>query len=252
MSRASSHGEEEGERKVFCVKPDSNSATNTDPNCHHLSYYVANASWYFKNNTVFQFQTGIHYLSGDLSASGVHDLELVGESSVVNGEHGITRVPSSQIHCPLSDIGNMAFYNVQNLTISHLLFSGCSGYLDMADWIKDPHATLALIHSQDVCISHTVIQNVTGVGLFGFNVQGRSLVSNSAMLFNRGNSTRDGGNFNFLYTDNCLNISTELVIENTLVYGGFSDIFWVVSSPSGLTYSFREKLQQCVHNRSRL
>ena len=230
VPRVSSHGEEEGERHVFCVKPDSNSVTNTDPNCHYLSYYVANSSRYFQNNTVFKFQTGIHYLSGDLSVSGVHSLELVGESSVEHGEH------SSQIHCPLADIGSMVFFNVQNLTISHLLFSGCSGYLDMTGhWIKDPHATLALIYSQDVCISHTVIQNVTGVGLFGVNVQGRSLVSNSAMLFNRGNSTRDGGNVYFLYTYHCLKIPTELVIENTLVYGGSSDIFWVVSSPSGLT-----------------
>ena len=178
--------EENGTRRVFCVKPDSN-ATNTDPNCHHLSYYMANSSLYFHSNTVFQFQAGIHYLGGDLTVSDVYNLELTGEYSMeVNEEHDL-QFPSSQIHCPLSDIGNMVFSKVKNLTISHLLFSGCGGYyMDTKGWLMDHHMTLGLLDSQHVTIFHTVIQNGTGIGLFGYNVQGRSLIKNSALLFNKG------------------------------------------------------------------
>ena len=99
----------------------------------------------------------------------------------------------------------------------------------------DPHATLALLECQNVNILHTVIQNGTGIGLFGYNVHGYSLVNNSAMLFNKGTYARDGGNIFFVYSHSNLNILTELVIENTLVYGGYSNITWVVTSPSGLT-----------------
>ena len=222
-----SQGEEKGNKKVLCVKPDVNSSS-TDSDCHHLSYYMENSSQFFRNNTIFQFQAGIHHLTGDLTVSDVHGLELIGEAGEYNKS-------SSQIYCSSPDTGNMVFVNVQNLTVSHLLFSNCGGPFNMTEELMDPHATLALLECQNVNILHTVIQNGTGIGLFGYNVRGNSLVNNSAMLLNKGNSTRDGGNIFFVYSHSNLNTLTELVIENTLVYGGFSDIFWVVTSPSGLT-----------------
>ena len=214
----SSQGEEKENRKVLCVKPDVNSSS-TDPDCHHLSYYMVDSSQYFQSNTTFQFQTGIHYLTGNLTVSDVHDLELIGEAGEYNKS-------SSQIYCSPPDTGNMVFVNVQNLTVSDLLFSNCGGPFKTEE-LMDPHATLALLECQNVNILHTVIRNGTGIGLFGYNVHGNSLVNNSA--------TRDGGNIFFVYSHSNLTTLTELVIENTLVYGGYSNITWVVTSPSGLT-----------------
>ena len=228
----SSQGEEKGNRKVLCVKPDVNSSS-TDSDCHHLSYYMANSSQYFQSNTTFQFQAGIHYLTGDLTVSDVHGLELKGETGEYNKS-------SSQIYCSSPDTGNMVFVNVQNFIVSHLLFSNCGGPFNMTEELTDPHATLALLECQNVKILHTVIQNGTGIGLFGYNVHGNSLVDNSAMQFNKGNSTRDGGNIFFVYSHSNLNTLTELLIENTLVYGGSSDIIWVVTSPSGLTLAVNQ------------
>ena len=232
VSITSSQGEEKGNKKVLCVKPDVNSS-NTDPDCHHLSYYMENSSQYFQNNTIFWFQAGIHYLTGDLTVSDVHDLELKGEAGECNKS-------SSQIYCSSPDTGNMVFVNDQNLTVSHLLFSNCGGPFNMTEELADPHATLALLECQNVKILHIIIRNGTGIGLFGYNVHGNSLVNNSAMLFNKGNSSRDGGNIFFVYSHSNLNTLTELVIENTLVYGGFSEIFWVVTSPSGLTLAVNQ------------
>ena len=103
-----------------------------------------------------------------------------------------------------------------------------------------PLATLALLKCQNVNILHTFIQNGTGIGLFGYNVCGNSLIKNSAMQFNKGTYAKDGGNIFFVYSHSNLNILTELVIENTLVYGGSSEIFWVVTSPSGLTLAVNQ------------
>ena len=118
VSITSSQGEEKGNKKVLCVKPDVNSSS-TDSDCHHLSYYMVNSSQFFQSNTIFQFQAGTHYLTGDLTVSDVHGLELIGEA----GEYK----SSSQIHCSPPDTGNMVFVDVQNLTISDLLFSHCGG-----------------------------------------------------------------------------------------------------------------------------
>ena len=232
VSITSSQGEEKGSKKVLCVKPDVN-PSSTDSDCHHLSYYMVNSSQYFQNNTIFQFQAGIHHLTGDLTVSDVHGLELIGEAGEYNKS-------SSQIHCSSPHTGNMVFVNVQNLNVSHLLFSNCGGPFNMTEELMDSHATLALLECQNVNILHTVIQNGTGIGLFGYNVHGNSLVNNSAMQFNKGNYARDGGNIFFVYSHSNLNTLTELMIENTLVYGGSSDIFWVVTSPSGLTLAVNQ------------
>ena len=231
VSITSSQGEKKGNKKVLCVKPDVN-PSSTDSDCHHLSYYMVNSSQFFQSNTIFQFQAGTHYLTGDLTVSDVHGLELIEEA----GEYK----SSSQIHCSPPHTGNMVFVNVHNLTVSHLLFSNCGGPFNMSEELMDPHATLALLECQNVNILHTVIQNGTGIGLFGYNVHGNLLVSNSAMLFNKGTPTRDGGNIFFVYSHSNLNILTELVIENTLVYGGYSNRMWVVTSPSGLTLAVNQ------------
>ena len=228
-SSFSSQREEEGKNNVICVKPGVNARSSE---CHNLSYYMENPSQFFQNNTIFQFQAGIHHLTGDLTVSDVHGLELIGEAGEYNKS-------SSQIHCSPPDTRNMVFVNVQNLTISHLLFSNCGGPFNMT-MLNDSHATLALLECQNVNILHTVIQNGTGIGLFGYNVHGYSLVNNSAMLLNKGTTKRDGGNIFFVYYHSNLNTLTDLVIENTLVYGGYSDIFWVVSSPSGLTLAVNQ------------
>ena len=140
---------------------------------------MVNSSQFFQSNTIFQFQAGIHYLTGDLTVSDVHGLELIGEAGEYNKS-------SSQIHCSPPDTGNTVFVNVQNLTVSDLLFSNCGGPFNMSEELMDPHATLALLECQNVKILHVIIRNGTGIGLFGYNVHGNSLVNNSALLLNKG------------------------------------------------------------------
>ena len=213
----------------FCVQPDNQTDNNLD--CHNLSFYTENVTEYFQSDTRFEFRPGQHYLRRNVSISNIEHLELVGAQSMVAGQ--LERlVPSSQVVCP-SYGASLQFVNIKNLTITNLLFSGCGGSIDSRR-LETPHATLAMMDVVDVRISQIVIQNGTGVGLFGINVQGHSVVSESAVLFNKGTPTIDGGNVYFYYEE-CGNMTTDLLIEKTLVFGGYSDIFWVFTSLSGLT-----------------
>ena len=43
-------------------------------------------------------------------------------------------------------------------------------------------------------ITHVVVQNTTGFGIFGLSLKGDSRIFESALLYNHGDGNREGGN----------------------------------------------------------
>ena len=221
--------------REFCVEPE-NGASGGFSDCHSLSFYTQNVDEYFQNNTTFVFLPGTHHLFDNITISA-DNVAMIGSSTAVPGQLNLL-VPTSQIHCP-GYSASLTFKKVKNLTLTHLLFSECGGSVDDNIGLLNGHATLALWNVEDIYLSKLVIQNGTGMGVVGHNVQGLSVVTDSALLFNKGAAGMDGGNAFFAYYSSCKDIVTELTIDNSHIYGGFSRVFWVVHSPSGLTLGVR-------------
>ena len=51
-----------------------------DGECHPLSFYVANSSFYFTNNTIFYFKEGTHAVMDSITITGVQNVSFIGSN----------------------------------------------------------------------------------------------------------------------------------------------------------------------------
>ena len=102
---------------VYTVTPDGNyHPHNTCHHCHSLQHYALNVTKYFTSNTQLLFLPGKHHLDTDLIIENVHNISLIGSTSVAND----TTVDTF-IHCnsPLITMINVSKLTIENITISH-------------------------------------------------------------------------------------------------------------------------------------
>ena len=148
--------------------------------CHTLEHYAQSWQLYLTSNTVVQFLPGEHVLEGDWNKLAVHNvsnLTLIGSDSVILDSLPLgIPLATSRISCRRGDTF-FYFYDVTGLLVTKLTFSECGG----------GKATVFLYKVSDLVVDSVTIQNSTGTGLIGINLQ-RSLIHHSAFVFNQATS----------------------------------------------------------------
>ena len=191
---------------VYYVTPNSETACPSTP-CHNLSYYTAfPQQWmYFRSNTTFQFLPGIHTLDTDglVHISSENNIALKGHPrhEVSPPESKISFQPSSKIWC--TKPAGFMFEFVENLLIANLSFTNCgsSFHDEYHNRVDFSSSALQFFEVTNLTISHVVVQNSTGYGMASYNPGGSAEISQSAFLFNHGDTKYTGGNM-LLFTAN--------------------------------------------------
>jgi len=97
--------------------------------------------------------------------------------------------PSSKIHCTCQ-VG-FGFEFVENLLIENLSFTNCGTPVSL---MSKRQATSLFHEVTNLTISHVIVQNSTGYGVFGVALNGDSRIFESAFLYNHGDENYLGGN----------------------------------------------------------
>ena len=185
---------------MYYVKP--SEAEQCSPHfqpCYTLQYYVNNSN--FSSNSTFLFLKGLHILQEIVNIRNVTNLVLVGvgpEDSMIQCEGPAGLYFKQMIH--------------GNLTISNLMFSNCGA--ESADGVHG--GTLVLNTVFDLNLTNVIVENSTGYGLLGFNLLGKSFITNSIFKYNRATQECYGGN-TLIFYGNCPNRDTasSLIINSS-------------------------------------
>ena len=188
---------------VYYVTPNSETACPSTP-CHNLSYYTGfPQQWmYFRSNTTFQFLPGTHILDTDqlVHISSENNIVLKGHPGheVSSPESKISFQPSSKIWC--TKPASFVFEFVENLLIANLSFTNCGSSLhdEYRNRVGFSSSAIQFVEVTNLTISHVVVQNSTGYGMISYNPGGSTEISQSALLFNHGDTKHTGGNMLFI------------------------------------------------------
>ena len=178
---------------VLFVKPTNDTSCPQQP-CHTLEHYAQNWQLYLSSNTIVQFLPGEHVLEGDwneLSVVNVSNLTLIGSDGMVldSSPLGIP-MAASRVSCRRGET-LFTFYNVTKLFIARLTISECGG----------GQVTLFLNNVSNLVLDSVTIQNSTGAGLVGHNLE-KSSIHHSTFMFNQATSVFPcGGNIILFYEE---------------------------------------------------
>jgi len=207
-----------GSGGTYFVKPNSPSATCPSQPCYSLEYYLQNASELFtQSNVTLKFLPGIHLVDYDLPVTIKHveNFTMIGAKIWNRNIHAWEiPIPTSEIRCRGS-FGFEIIFSCE-VSIQNLLFTNCGAIYGQGRSFK----TVLLIEEViNLSVSGIVIQNSTGYGLLGRNLLGKSIITHSVFMFNRGHQTFYGGNVLIDYTE-CPqgNSNSTLLIESSRFY----------------------------------
>ena len=176
---------------TYYVKPSNSKAACPGKPCYTLNYYIQNEPQLFNEsvNTTLEFLPGIHILDGDqpVPIELVKNFTMIGSESL-NKATETWEIPV-EIRCQGLIGFNIAFST--NVFVHNLVLTKCG-----ASYHENVNFAAALMIYQvfNLSISRTVIQNTTGYGIFGTNILGTSIITQSVFKFNRGNQNFFGGN----------------------------------------------------------
>ena len=209
-----------GSGGTYFVKPNSPSTTCPSQPCYTLEYYVQSVPELFtQSNVTLNFLSGVHLLHHLVKIKHVENFTMIGaEDRIANTDPWKIPIPSSEIMCQGS-VG-LKIGLSRNVSIKSLTFSNCGAIVVYkVKWLYK--AALLIENVTDLSISRIVVQNSTGYGLFGTNILGESILTQSTFMFNRGDQTYYGGNVRINYYD-CLqakNKSTLLIGSSRFLHG---------------------------------
>ena len=190
-----------GSGGTYFVKPSIPSTTCPGQPCYTLEYYVQNAPEVFtQSNVTLKFLSGVHLLDYDqpVKIKYVENFAMFG-AEIRDGNTGAWEIPipSSEIRCRGSFGFEITFSN--NVTIQNLLFTNCGALYDQQQRKQPFKIVLVIAEVVDFSASGLVIQNSTGYGILGSNLLGKSIITRSGFMFNRGDQTFYGGNVRIDY-----------------------------------------------------
>ena len=186
---------------IYITPEEGHSCPNGTQQCYTLLHVATNPNNYFRSNTRVVFLPGEHTTDTNQSIiiSNVSNIALEGRGSVIqciqNLQMGfvfmeITNLSITNLHLQqcgalLPEEVELKIYNIK--TLSKLL-------LHSRDFYTKSSPALFLIQVNHVTIYRVSIKNSTGPGLVGYNIMGRSIVSQSSF-------TRNNPNCAFLFMD---------------------------------------------------
>ena len=155
-------------KNVYNVTPDNNTCERNP--CLYLSYLIDNHQYYFISNTKIVLSAGLHHITDSMIIQNISNFTILSTSR-----------SDSVIACsPQTFIG---FYNVANLTIGNVDFSGCGSFLNNS---YRPYWASILFHEcTNVQISNVYIDRPIGYDIIATNMFGHNTMENITVFMAR-------------------------------------------------------------------
>ena len=178
---------------VYYVKPNENTTcSHAEHECHTLSYYLANSSYFNKSNTKIVFLQGTHRANTSAIIELVSNLTLVGES-------GSPEEPSAaKIICTQESVG-FEFINVIDLHIESITFSECGQAVSIPESYTSRHAAISLKTVTNLSLLAVTLSESKGYGIYADQILGNSFIQDSTFIENNGSDLYYGRNAIFFY-----------------------------------------------------
>ena len=182
----------------------------TDFPCHKLSYYVADYSSYFTDDTIFYFLEGTHTLQGILEITNISNITLQGQGHIEQGFHETVMQSTSVISCSDNKRVGIQITTSNGIVMKSLAIANCAfdAYISSQKIVNSLH----FVNINDVTLEWVSVQNSSGYGLCllnNFNV----LIANSSFA-NNGHPKTFGGNTYIYYNDQPKNVSKVNIVQS--------------------------------------
>lgn len=154
--------------------------------CRELQYFIDNGHRYFISNSKFFFAEGTYYhIKTDLIVQNIANISFIG-TALSN-----TSSPTSIIRCLPEH--TIKFYNVQNLTISNIVFKSCGNDIaipvEHSNIIIQPSeyqpkywASIFFIACINITVNNVRIDDPVGYGITCANVMGKTILNNITII----------------------------------------------------------------------
>ena len=215
--------------------------------CHNLSYYTANYSSYFTDDTIFYFLNGTHILQGTLEISSVSNITLQGLSHIEQGFHGTVMQSTSVIMCNDYNRGGIQLTSSSDVVLESLTIANCGVFYNTS--YQQINVSLLIVDTDNITLEWVSVQNSSGFGLFLVNAFDL-LIANSSFAQNKPLETCfdcSGGNVYIRYDDQTINktLCSVDIMQSNFTFGlnlevcSFEEYIksQYVSSSGGLTIS---------------
>ena len=144
--------------------PNGVSCPTTHLPCHNLSYYVADYSSYFTDDTIFYFLEGTHTLQGILEITNISNITLQGQGHIEQGFHETVMQSTSVIMCSDNKrAAGIQFATSQSIVMKSLTIANCAVHAYIYN--KKILNSLNFIDTDDVTLELVSVQNSSGYGL---------------------------------------------------------------------------------------
>ena len=155
----------------------------TDLPCHNLSYYVADYSSYFTDDTIFYFLEGTHTLQGILEITNISNITLQGQGHIEQGFHETVMQSTSVIMCSDNNrAAGIQFTNSRNIIMKTLTIAKCWYHINIDD--KKEIVGLLITEIINVTLKWVSVQNSSGYELCLVNNYD-VVIANSSFANNR-------------------------------------------------------------------
>ena len=186
--------------------------------CNNLSYYVADSSFYFTDDTIFYFLEGTHTLQGILNISNVSNIALQGLGHIEHGFHETVMQSTSVIKCSDTNSTGIRFISSSDVVLKSLTIANCGFY-----WHPYYSVILFIIDSNNVILERVSVQNGSGDGLFLLNAYD-VLIANSTFA-NNGDLEVFVANVYIIYNDHVNSLSSITILKSNFTLGRGYGIF---------------------------
>ena len=200
-----------------CAAPNGVSCPTTDLPCHNLSYYVADYSSYFTDDTVFYFLEETHTLQGILNISNVSNITLQGLGHIEQGFHETVMQSTSVIMCSNNNRTGIQFTSSRNIAMKSLLIANCT--FDTYIYDQKISKSLYLVDILNVTLEWVSVQNGSGFGLCLVN--SFDVLIGYSSFSNNGAPEGFGGNAYIYYNGQLNSLSKVNILQSnfTLSFG---------------------------------
>ena len=215
--------------------------------CHNLSYYTANYSSYFIDDTIFYFLNGTHTLQGTLEISSVSNITLQGLSHIEQGFHETVMQSTSIIRCNDYNRGGIQFTSSSDVVLISLTIANCEAFYNTS--YQQINVSLLIVDTDNITLEWVSIQNGSGFGLFLVNAFDL-LIANSSFAQNKPLETCFdclGGNVYIWYDHQTINktLCSVDIVQSNFTFGLNLEVCSIkeyiksqyISSSGGLTIS---------------
>ena len=198
--------------------PNGEDCPSNNTSCHNLSYYIANYSSYFTDDTIFYFLEGTHTLQGILNISNVSNITLQGLGHIEYGFHKVVLQSTSVIKCSNKHRTGIQFTSSTKVELEMLTIANC-GF----KWYQYYVVSLYFGNINTVKLECVSVQNGSGNGLVLFNIY-NVLIANSSFANNEAQFTFSG-NVLIAYVDLLKKQPQVKIVKSNFTLGSGKGIF---------------------------